>query len=360
MSPARFSPLTAACECNAERRVTSCRGAIYRAQFFGKPTIVIEKKWDVLALGVTSVDDLLYVAAFPAADEKTKVLASARQCGGLSATALVAASRLGARCAYAGALGENELSEYVESTLVREGINVNFVVRREDASPVHSTIIVDNATGTRNIFSESIGFCGADENAPEAEIIKATRVLFVDHYGLEGTLRAAKIARENEIPIVADIERHASPRLGQLTGGELMELVDHLIVSQGFACRATGRSTPAEAARALWSPNRKVVIVTCGENGCWVLAVRDAEPRQFPAFQVDAIDTTGCGDVFHGAYAGALSQGRNLENCLRVASAAAAIKATQRGGQKGIPTREELEIFLELSASQSSVCEPEA
>ena len=376
MSPARFSPLTADCVCNADyashhlrtrhviyARITSFthasrRGAIYRAQFSGKPIIVIEKKWDVLALGVTAVDDLLYVAAFPAADEKTKVLASARQCGGLSATALVAASRLGACCAYAGALGENELSEYVESTLVREGIDVNFVVRREDASPVHSTIIVDNATGTRNIFSESIGFCGADETAPEAEIIAAARVLFVDHYGLEGTLRAAKIAHENAIPIVADIERHASLPFSQLTGGELMDLVDHLIVSRDFALRTTGRSTPAAAARALWSLHRKVVIVTCGENGCWVLAARDAELRHFPAFQVKAVDTTGCGDVFHGAYAGALSQGWDLENCLRFASAAAAMKARQRGGQKGIPTREELEIFLETFASQSSVCEP--
>ena len=319
----------------------------------GKSIIVIEKKWDVLALGVTAVDDLLYVANFPNADEKTKVLSSTRQCGGLSATALVAASRLGARCAYAGALGDNALSKFVESTLVLEGVDTNFVVRRKDALPVHSTIIVDNSTGTRNIFSESQGFCGADENAPGEEIISAARVLFVDHYGLEGTLRAAKIARQNGIPTVADIERHTSPRFG-----ELMDLVDHLIVSRDFACRTTGRSTPAAAARALWSPQRQAVIVTCGENGCWVLASCDAEPQCFPAFQVKVVDTTGCGDVFHGAYAGALSQGWDLGSCVRIASAAAAIKATQRGGQQGIPTREELEKFLKFFASSSPVSEP--
>ena len=315
--------------------------------------MAIAKKWDVLGLGVTAVDDLLYVAAFPAADEKTKVLSSIRQCGGLTATALVAASRLGASCAYAGALGENELSEYVGSTLVREGIDTHFVVRREDASPVHSTIIVDNATGTRNIFSHTNGFCGADENAPSEELIASTRVLFVDHYGLEGMLRAAKIARENGIPIVADIERMSEPRFE-----ELLALVDHLILSEKFALLFTHRSTPQAAASALWTDERKVVVITCGEKGCWVLSAEEdmcenKSPQFFLAFAVEAKDTTGCGDVFHGAYAGALARGADLETRIREASAAAAMKATQRGGQEGIPTRMELDAFLANVSSKA-------
>lgn len=303
---------------------------------------MIAKKWDVLALGVTAVDDLLYVAAFPAADCKTQVLSSQRQCGGLAATALVAAARLGARCAYAGALGENALSQFVESTLAREGIDTNYIVRREDAFPAHSTIVVDTSTGTRNIFSHSQGFSGADETQPDEEIIRAARVLLVDPHGVEGMLRAAKIARENGIPIVADIERLTTPRLG-----ELMDLVDHLILSQDFAALLTGQSTPAAAARALWTSRRAVVIITCGENGCWSLSDEKEEPQWFPAFKIKVVDTTGCGDVFHGAYAGALAQDLDLEKRIRLASSAAAIKATQPGGQKGIPTREELEKFLE-------------
>lgn len=303
---------------------------------------MIAKKWDVLALGVTAVDDFLYVAAFPQADCKTQVLSSARQCGGLSATALVAASRLGARCAYAGALGEDALSQFVENALAREGIETKYIVRREDATPVHSTIVVDTATGTRNVFSESKGFAGPDETGPDETVIGAARVLFVDHYGIEGTLRAAKIARENKIPIVADIERLSTPRLG-----EVMELVDHLILSWDFAASLTNQSTPLAAASALWTNRRAVVIITCGENGCWALSKETEQPQWFPAFKVKAIDTTGCGDVFHGAYAGALAQGLDLKARIRTASAAAALKATQPGGQKGIPTREELEKFLE-------------
>nr|AUN36263.1 ribokinase [uncultured bacterium] len=303
--------------------------------------MAIAKKWDVLALGVTSVDDLLYVAEFPAANAKTRVLSSDRQCGGLSATALVAASRLGACCAFAGALGENALSQFVESTLVLEGIDTNFVTRRDDASPVHATIVVDTSTGTRNIFAEHKGFTGADAFQPDDSIICATRVLFVDHHGIEGTIRAAKIARENCIPVVADFERLSAPRFS-----ELMDLVDHLILSSDFACHLTGQETPERAARSLWTDRRAVVVITCGESGCWVLSSEMSQPQHFPAFAVEIVDTTGCGDVFHGAYAGTLAQGMDLENRIRVASAAAALKATQPGGQKGIPLHEELEEFL--------------
>ena len=299
------------------------------------------KKWDVLALGVTAVDDLLIVPAFPAADYKTQVSFSTRQCGGLSATALVAAARLGATCAYAGTLGEDALSRFVEEALAREAIDLNYLVRREDASPVHATIIVDSATGTRNIFFELKGFAGADELQPDEEIICAARVLFVDPYGIEGMVRAAKIARENNIPIVADIERLNAPRFG-----ELLELVDHLIVSESFALALTKQSTPFAAAQALWTKKRKVVIVTCGENGCWALSDENKAPQLFPAFAVEVKDTTGCGDVFHGAYAAALAKELDLQTRIQEASAAAAMKATQHGGQAGIPTRAQLEEFL--------------
>ena len=93
---------------------------------------------DVLGLGFAAVDELLYVAAYPAADAKTQVRRWERHCGGLTATALVAAARLGARCAYAGAVGEDELSQFVLACLRQEGIDVAHVRRRADAQPVHA------------------------------------------------------------------------------------------------------------------------------------------------------------------------------------------------------------------------------
>ncbi len=142
---------------------------------------------------------------------------------------------------------------------------------------------------------------------------------------------------------MADYERDEAPDFV-----ELLNVTDHLIVSRDFATRLTGVTDPRQAALRLWSNGKSVVVVTVGEAGYWwVDAENFDEPRHQAAFPVDVVDTTGCGDVFHGAYASALARGLSVPERLRFASAAAAIKATQAGGQAGIPTRIVVEEFLQ-------------
>ena len=93
----------------------------------------MKKRFDILGLGCTAVDDLLYVSEYPPPDSKIKVRARERQCGGLTATALVAGARLGARCAFAGMLGTDDASRFVLERLKRAGVNVRQVVRRDEA-----------------------------------------------------------------------------------------------------------------------------------------------------------------------------------------------------------------------------------
>jgi sugar/nucleoside kinase (ribokinase family) len=302
-------------------------------------------KWDVLGLGCASVDDLLYVESFPAADAKTRVLRRERQCGGLTGTALVAAARLGSRAAYGGMLGDDELSAIVERNFAAAGVDCSPAVRRAEARPVHSTIVVGSAGNTRNIFFELTGPTGADEQGPPEEVIRAAAVLFVDHYGVAGNLRAIEIARSAGRQVVADFERDEFPRFG-----ELLAAVDHLILSERFALKVSGASSAAEAVARLWGDGRRAVVVTCGERGCWYAGVETAgEVVHRPAFEVEVVDTTGCGDVFHGAYAAALARALGLEERVAFASAAAAIKAARRGGQEGIPERVAVERLLERS-----------
>src|SRR5258706_14520855 len=101
--------------------------------------------FDILGLGAVSVDELIYVDAHPPPDQKAHILNTERQCGGLTATALVAAARFGAKCAYAGALGNDELSLIARQSLSREGINLDHLLVQADARPVHSCILVDQA-----------------------------------------------------------------------------------------------------------------------------------------------------------------------------------------------------------------------
>ncbi len=301
---------------------------------------------DLPGLGCVAVDDLLYIDQFPAPDSKVRILRRERQCGGLTATALVAAARLGSRCAYAGTLGTDENSRFVMSTFQREGVDVTHLRIQPDARPIHSTIIVDTRRQTRTILFDLAGSVGAQPDWPPEDVIHSTRVLYVDHYGIEGMTRAATIARTAGIAVVADFERDEWPGFSQL-----LALVDHLIVSHDFACKHTGRVQPADLVHALWSGQRKLVAVTCGANGCFYRAREDPSVHHQPAFSMQVVDPTGCGDVFHGAYASVLARGFPPAERIRFASAAAALKGTKAGGQAGIPDHTSVDEFLEQDAS---------
>lgn len=301
-------------------------------------------QFDILGLGCTAVDELLFVAEYPLADGKARVQRRERHCGGLTATALLAAARLGGKCAFAGTLGENEQSRFVLECFERENIHTAHVVHRRAARPIQSTIVVNERRQSRAIFFDTDHVFGADPKAPSQKVIRSTSVLLVDGFGIKGMIRAAGIARAAGIPVVADFERIYGPGFFKLLG-----LVDHLILPMAFACKLTDAEGAAEAARALWTQNREVVIVTCGAKGCYYLASGDESPKSMPAFKVKALNTTGCGDVFHGAYALALARNLELKKRIRFASAAAACKATQHGSNDGFPTSRVVNRLLERS-----------
>jgi sulfofructose kinase len=302
----------------------------------------MKKTIDILGLGYTAVDDLLYFDAYPPPDGKMSVRRRDRQCGGLAATALVAAARLGCRCAYAGTLGDDDHSRFVLQRFSEEGVDATHVRRLHDARPVRSTIIVDQTRQTRTILFDLSGVVGVDPTWPQEDVIRSAGVLLVDNCGVEGTIRAARIAREARIPVVADFENADDPLFPQL-----LAIADHLILSRDFALKVSGRQEPAAAVQALWADGRRAVAVTCGKEGCWYAT--DHKPEicyHQPALSVEVVDTTGCGDVFHGAYAAALVRGQAVPDAMRFASVAAGLKATRRGGQAGIPTRAAVEAEM--------------
>src|SRR3954454_18235762 len=259
----------------------------------------MNKEFDLLGLGAVAVDEWIVVDSYPRPDDKAHVLHAERQCGGLTATALVAAARFGVKCAYAGVLGDDELSLFARQSMARENVNLEHLRKDRAARTVHSYIIVDRTHSTRNIFADARGVIGAAADWPSAELIRASRVLFVDHIGLPGMLRAARIAREAGIPIVGDLERNSGSEFQ-----ELLQMVDHLIISLHFAMSLTGAADPATIVGQLWSETRQAVVITCGEKGCWYRSAEEPSGvHHHHAFAINPVDTTGCGDVFHGVYA---------------------------------------------------------
>ncbi|MCX6031220.1 MAG: PfkB family carbohydrate kinase [Chloroflexi bacterium] len=297
-------------------------------------------RWDVLGMGVIAVDDLLYVERFPQPDTKNLILTQCRQGGGPTATGLVAAARLGVRAAYCAILGDDELSRFSITELEREGVDCAPIVRRAGARPHQSVVIVERTTGVRTILYSGEGVVNPTTAEITGELVARCRVLLMDGYVAGTALCAVELAQARGIPVVADVEIGADP-----AAAELVRRADHLIVGLALGQQASGEREPEAVVAALGSANRACCAVTVGDRGCWY-AERGGPVHHVPALVVPVVDTTGCGDVFHGAYAAAIARGESVERAIAVATVAAGLKATQPGGRAGIPNWETVERFL--------------
>jgi sulfofructose kinase len=301
-----------------------------------------EKDIDIVAFGISAVDDLIELERFPRPGAKEPVLAARRQCGGNCTNALLAAARLGMRCLYGGHLGRNELSDCVRETLGSAGIEFPAQIAFPEARPIHSRILIERSSGERTILYSKAGVVEPRPDNLRAGLIARGRLLLADDLGPEGTRLACQMAREAGMPVVADIEQITNEATW-----DVMALADHLIIPLAFAVQLTGQPQPEEAVIHLAASGRALTAVTGGARGCWfVKGEEKMAVRHQPAFEVKVADTTGCGDVFHGAYAAALLLEMAPEKALRFAAAAAALRASRFDGQLGLPDRSTVEEFL--------------
>jgi sulfofructose kinase len=295
---------------------------------------------DVLGLGSVTVDFVGTVPAWPARGVKTMLDRFAICDGGLVGTALVAVSRLGGRAAFAGKLGRSEMARRAIEAFHSESVDTSFVIETPDAEPIVAVILIDRAGGQRNIFwtRQGVQYPMPGE-LPQQDWVRRTRVLLIDFESGPAGIEAARTARRYSIPVVIDVERDESHV------AEAMRASSHIVVSEEFAGGYTGAAHVAEMLAALRTDPQQTVIITRGEKGC----VGSSSEGDFslPAFDVDVVDTTGCGDTFHGAFALALARGQAVASAARFASGAAALCATQLGGRSGIPTAAQLERFLD-------------
>jgi sulfofructose kinase len=288
-------------------------------------------------MGAIAVDDLLFVDGYAGPDTKLPVHAERREGGGLAATALVAVARTGGTAAYLAVLGDDELSAFALAELRRAGVDASLIAHRPGARPVHSRIVLDRLSGLRTIFYSTAGVIDPSPDDVTPELVASARVLFVDSTVVPAATRAAQLARRAGIPVVADLEHPHAPGVAQLMG-----LVDHLIVGTRFAADVTGEP-PARAVHGLWRDDLAACVVTAGEDGCWYRTPRTlGEAVHVPAVRVQPVDTNGCGDVFHGAYAARIAQGDETASAVQVATRMAAAKAAKGSGWDAVPAWSQL------------------
>ncbi|MCD8138335.1 MAG: PfkB family carbohydrate kinase [Planctomycetaceae bacterium] len=299
----------------------------------------------ILGLGISTIDDLLVVSHHPQPNEKQQVLSRTRQCGGLTGSALVAASRLGVACGHVISLGDGELSRFLRQTMAREGVTLFENRPTPEVEPYLSIIIIEQGTGERSIMWDNSRSAAPAMGETETALALQADCLFVDHLYAEAVLDVVAEARRRGVAVVGDFERTAPGSL------DLMALTNHLIIPYHYAREVLGSGVEADeaASRLAAEPGRTLACVTDGTRGAWYALGRDPQTvcHQAPFPMETVVDTTGCGDVFHGVYAAGLVRGLDPRQRLVEASAAAAIKTRYAGAQAGAPTLSELRAFLQ-------------
>jgi sulfofructose kinase len=286
----------------------------------------------IFGLGQCTMDYLGRVEAYPPADVKCEFTGLVVQGGGPVATALTALSRWGLPCYIAGILGDDPFGPAIAESLRAEGIDTGGLVVREGQASQFAFIVSEAARGSRTIFWRRPTGGPLDPADLDCGVLLKSRVLHTDGLFAEAALFACRKARHAGIPVVVDA---GTLREGML---ELVPLSDWFVVSEVFS-KALAED-PLESCRILAGRGARFVGVTLGETG--YVAQVGGRSIVRPAYPVEAVDTTGCGDLFHAGLTYGLVQGWPPEKCLDLGAWAAAQVSTQMGGRKGIPTRQEL------------------
>ncbi len=298
------------------------------------------KPFDVVGMGLNSVDFLTVVPEFPAPNSKMKMLQFSKQGGGQVATAMVALSRWGIRTKYIGKVGADESGQFSLHSIRQEGVDVSSVTIEPNATNQFATIIVDGSTGDRTILWNRDDRLMYREGELRKEEVCCGRLLHLDGHDIHAAIQCVRWAKEEGIPTVADLDK-----VEPLTS-ELIKEIDFLVTSSRFPAVYTGISDQKKAFLELQKQTHAFLCATLGHSGAmaWV----DGEIFFAEGFKVKAVDTTGAGDVFHGGFIYGLLQNWEVEKILRFANGVAALKCLDLGGRRGIPTLEKTQQFMRL------------
>ena len=291
-------------------------------------------------MGLCALDYTCVVDRYPGPDMKIEAKQFSRQGGGPVPNALSALSHFGAKTSFIGKVGNDPEGKIVRSELERFGVDTSGLVMDSYSRTPRAFIWVDSHTGARTVVLDRTEIAELSAAELNEKLLQSCRYLHLDGRESPVSIYAARLAREAGAEVVLDA--------GSMRENikELLPLVDHMVVSKSFAEQFTGEGEPGAACLKLLEIGFLTVTVTLGNKGC-VCAMK-GDFFQQDAFEVEVVDTTGSGDVFHGAYIYGLSKGWPMDQVIEFASAAAAIKCTRIGGRQGIPTVDEVVQFIEV------------
>jgi len=286
----------------------------------------------VFGIGQCSLDYIGKIEAYPPPDRKCEFEDMVIQSGGPVATALVALARWGISCAFAGILGDDLFGRMIRESLEAEGIDTAGVMARKGKDSQFAFIVAEPGLGRRTIFWRRPTGPPLFPEEIDLRRVEQARILHTDGGFVEASLAACKAARKAGVQVVTDADSFNEGLV------ELARWSDFFISSENFASALLQKEDPREACQRIAELGPKVAGVTLGARG--YVALAEGRWIEKPAYPVEAVDTTGCGDVFHAGFIYGLLQGWDYEKCFDFAAWAAAMVSLKMGGRSGIPSLE--------------------
>lgn len=295
--------------------------------------------FNIVGIGANVCDTLLTIPTYPKEDTKMRASATVQSGGGPCATGLVTASKLGESCAFIGNLTDDSAGTFLKTDMEKYKVSTELIEVKKGYSSFISTIWLSEESASRTCVFFKGNVPSTILSDKQKKAIVDAEILMVDGNDLSAAINGAKMARESGTKVLYDA--------GGLYEGieELLKLTDILIPSEEFALGHTKAETAEDAAKFLFEEySPEVVVITQGKNGGIIYAGQ--EIKEYPAFLVDAIDSNGSGDVFHGAFAFAVTRGMNYYDACVFSSAVSALKCTKVGARKAVPSYKETIEFL--------------
>jgi len=306
---------------------------------------------DVVGVGLNATDTILRLPRFPTRDSKVELLSAEVKPGGQVASAVVACRRWGLRARYVGKIGDDAAGKFQIEEMQREGVEAHWITARGFPSQT-AYILVDELSGERTVLWRRDARIGLRPEDLRRDWIRSARALLVDGHDTEAAACAAQWAREGKIPVVGDFDnRYPEVEV-------LLEYVDFPILSKDFPERLTGEANLLKSLPKIFREFKcRLIGATLGRLG--VLAWDGDRFLLCPGFRVKPVDTTGAGDIFHGAFLYGLVRGWPVEEMLEFSCAAAALNCEAQGARGGITPLEAIQNFRRTGERSEAACEPE-
>ena len=291
----------------------------------------------VIVVGSSNLDLCVNVDRLPARGETVLGRDFYQSYGGKGANQAVAARKAGGDVILLSKIGTDSNGKLIEKNLVAMGLPQTGIIR-DPKSPTGVALIVVDRTGANQIAVApgSNLLLTSEEVLRTSALMAGARVLLVQlEVPIPAVMQALTLARKNRLLTILN------PAPAQRLSTELLKLVDILTPNEGEVYQLAGQNDAAEAARVLVKRGTRSVVVTRGAQGA--LLMDSSGLREFPAFAVEVVDSTGAGDAFNGALACALAEGDSLEAAISFANAAGALATTKRGAQNAMPSRREID-----------------